>query len=851
MVAPQGATIVPAHSGTGNLLVFRNARGIHVEGFHVKQPDGVASRVLIYAVEGENVLKNWRLSGWQDQDWHGAIVECRGTDTVVTLENVQFPDGGNGTGTWIRPTLKGDFPSIGEVPDLAPAGTINFINCNMEQWGEGLYGSPHSGKVNVIGGLYRNNDLANVRVGAHSLVKDVTVMQDDANARPRGSDGPSSHPQWRQTRGIWMEEGYECVVDNCDIIWNEAPVTMGGIVLGRKAGQMTVKNTRISVNIDGAPAIQGRSPSEFLTFHAPSMDRPARSHKLILENVSVTGSASGDSAIRVYDRDGSSFRNMCVQQDGSGRNGIEFVRTNGTLDGATINVTGEATLFRNCNVDTSGITQSGSCPVPKADGRSSDYRPTLGNTLEISGRSNYKFSVSGKLAKSDAEGKAVEDADAIRTIASGNVGEGSVDGDVDAYNFDGELTGLEVDGDAEIKLNGQVVQPEDYGPVVPNTISIVGEGGLASYEFTVSGSLKPSTARGGSFNSEDNIRGSSAEGAVAGGVDSYAFSGELTDFRFTEGSATVYLNDKQIDPATVHLTNTVSIVGDSGLASYEFTVDGEVQPSTARGGSFNSEDNIMGSTVEGAVAGGVDSYAFSGAITDFRFAQGSASVYLNDQKVDPSSLGSDDPNGDQSGGDAGGSTGDGSGGSSDSPTDQPETHLLVVHGNKGKCSYEFTASGAVEKTTDGDATIDSSDSVDGSSVSGSVWGGRDAYRVEGSITEFRFVDGEATLYLDGEAVDPASLGSDGSNDGGSDVTELPHLLVIDGVNAGESSYSFSVTGSIKKTTEGGATVDETDRIEGSSASGTVWGGRDAYRFSGAITRFQLDGSGTVNLNRDA
>ncbi|MFC7045716.1 hypothetical protein ACFQH6_10130 [Halobacteriaceae archaeon GCM10025711] len=86
---------------------------------------------------------------------------------------------------------------------------------------------------------------------------------------------------------------------------------------------------------------------------------------------------------------------------------------------------------------------------------------------------------------------------------------------------------------------------------LPNVLSV--EGGspdqVATYAFTVGGEVKKSTDRGASINDEDTIDGSSVEGAVAGGTDSFRFSGDLTDLS-TDGSPTVYLNGEQVDPRT-------------------------------------------------------------------------------------------------------------------------------------------------------------------------------------------------------------------------------------------------------------------------------------------------------------
>ena len=93
-------------------------------------------------------------------------------------------------------------------------------------------------------------------------------------------------------------------------------------------------------------------------------------------------------------------------------------------------------------------------------------------------------------------------------------------------------------------------------------------------------------------------------------------------------------------------------------------------------------------------------------------------------------------------------------------------NLLTIVGDQGNATYEVTVSGDLEPGTEGDATFDSGDAVDGSTASGQVEGGRDSYRFSGEITEFSFLDGPATLYLDGKEVAPSELPS-GRSRGGS------------------------------------------------------------------------------------
>ncbi|MFC7045717.1 hypothetical protein ACFQH6_10135 [Halobacteriaceae archaeon GCM10025711] len=154
-------------------------------------------------------------------------------------------------------------------------------------------------------------------------------------------------------------------------------------------------------------------------------------------------------------------------------------------------------------------------------------------------------------------------------------------------------------------------------------MSIDGTGTRADYRFAVDGDVKKSTARGASINDGDVIDGSSVEGAVAGGIDSFAFSGSITEFAFTAGSATLYLNDQQVNPADLGtsdsaepLPNTLIIDGSQtdGITEYTVDVSGEVKKSTLDGASINDGDTIDGSSIAGSVSTGADAFEFSGFI---------------------------------------------------------------------------------------------------------------------------------------------------------------------------------------------------------------------------------------------
>ena len=151
------------------------------------------------------------------------------------------------------------------------------------------------------------------------------------------------------------------------------------------------------------------------------------------------------------------------------------------------------------------------------------------------------------------------------------------------------------------------------GQELPNTLIIRG-GGVADYEFTVSGEVALGPNAGGG---EDRIVGSdTAIGRVGdGGIDDFTFSGQVTSFE-ADGPVDVFVNGERVDdpvglPRT-ELPNTVTIEGATGTVNYAFRVSGSVEA----GETADAEDTIDGDTVRGAVgSGGADSFRYSGSIT--------------------------------------------------------------------------------------------------------------------------------------------------------------------------------------------------------------------------------------------
>ncbi len=257
------------------------------------------------------------------------------------------------------------------------------------------------------------------------------------------------------------------------------------------------------------------------------------------------------------------------------------------------------------------------------------------------------------------------------------------------------------------------------------------------------------------------------------------------------------------------LPNVILFDGEpTDVSRYEFVVSGDVEKSTYDGASIDDEDVIEDEYVHGVVADWKDAFRFDGELEQLT-VDGPATVVLNDESIDPDEYGVELP------------------------------HVLDVTGSGEPASYELTVDGTIdhdEETADDDIT------VSGSTVEGSIGEGSHRFLFSGALTDVTVTAGSATIALDGEELDLTEY---------DDTEFLAHALVIDGTNAGPSTYSFEIDGAVVKSEYLGATIDDEDVIDGTAVRGGVAGWLDAYWFDGDIQDFRLVGDASVDVQYNA
>ena len=715
LVAPKGATLVPTSKGKTTML-FRLCKNLHFEGFTVDtSANNTAFAVGVQVVGGKSVIKDYYLKGRQDisQMSKGFWVKCEGKDTDLTFDNIYLGDGAenDGIGMYL-------FPSRYFSHKNRDGGSITLKDMHVEGWNhEGVYGSPHRGKLTVIGGLFKNNTIEQLRVGGGNHkqithVKDVTIVVD--NPPSYEGDGNPHGKGVRNYRGLWCEEGDGLVVENCDIHIGKVPLagahSSGALHIHKQFGRATVKDTRINVDMNNTPAIVAQTPqASFNGFTEPSMNHLPPKWTVNIDNVSITGSANGGAAILAENRKDVSLKNCCIQQTGTNRVGVQYKSAGGKVVDSTINTDGKAIVSAGSNVQTQNVSKDGTCKVP-------NLKPKSGPKISADGGSSTSGS-SGNTS-TQAGNATSKNSSTSSNNSTANAAKSSGNSSSKASKSSGSKTVSHSGGTSTVPPDGKLLEiiANDSGP-------------LFSYSFTADG-VQPATDRGHNSSepkTTDHITKQNGKVTVNGKVgngygDAYWISGDVSSFEVKTASSNYTLKFDGSEMSVKDLTqgssrskNVISIQSHSKkVANYQLTVNGSLASSDANGGTFDTQDKISGRNAEGAVAGGTDSYAFSGSITDFTLS-GPATVLLNGKKVDPATLG----------------------------TNTHLPHVITIHGegpNK-KSNYKFTVSGEVARVA---ATTESEDTVRGKTAKGLVEGASDSYRFSGDLTSFN-ASGNATV----------------------------------------------------------------------------------------------------------
>ena len=351
-VVGEEATLIPGsyddYNGSRTRL-FRlgtqDRPGGHVrfENFDVDQtaPETGIRVIDTYASERLEV-RDIRIYGEHDSGTSGpGHFNLTQSEATGIVERFRAPDGG----AWVDETPHAGNHWRGPIGIEANRneGTLRFRRCWLGAFPDnGLYASGGSGKIIVDGGVYRNSNGANIRVGGNGSEVNWPTVEVDST---RDQDGLQ--------RGIRLERGQDLTVNGAAIrITSPMPTSRAisvmnscdgarikrteiemsgdkinhGIVISQAAGPVLVEDTNIVHETAGGYPIWIRD--------SDSTDR------VHCRRVSITGVAGDASGFRDgirCERDNSRFSNCEVDQRG----------TDGVNRNAFVSTASDTTLYRN------------------------------------------------------------------------------------------------------------------------------------------------------------------------------------------------------------------------------------------------------------------------------------------------------------------------------------------------------------------------------------------------------------------------------------------------------------------------------------------------------------------------
>lgn len=334
----ENATLVPGNDYEKDWITGMAERDVRIENFTIDSTEQGVSPQMDVNVDDDLVVRNIHKHGRNDQEGVALGFHTNTESGTALVENVRATDGGKCVGMYVE-----------------SEGPVVVRNCHLAGFQDnGLYASVGTAPVRVEGGTFRNNNVAQVRLGSpNSYVKgarigvDRKVPSDQDNVNMRGvriSDGPGP-----------------VKIEDCDIRMTGGEGS-GGIVGAFDGGSFDVRNTRIYVGEDYTTVGSDGSRTSFGIFVDTWTD--GQSGSRTVENVSITGGGTFRSAVLIR-RDDNTLRNCCINQSGKGRNGITLENSaNNTVADTTIDVTDEKIRKHDASASTSNVDSEGTCPRP-------------------------------------------------------------------------------------------------------------------------------------------------------------------------------------------------------------------------------------------------------------------------------------------------------------------------------------------------------------------------------------------------------------------------------------------------------------------------------------------------------
>ncbi|MXR19597.1 DsbA family protein [Halobacterium bonnevillei] len=341
MVGTGDATLVPGPDYDRDLWIGGGfVRDLRFEGFVLDHSAENTDPQVAFGGFDNVVVRDITKRGYHDGETTAFGFSAWDENGHILVENLRMADGSipqDPVGIYVNTT-----------------GTVTFRDCHVEGFGNnGLYASSSDGPVQVEGGVYKNNDIAQIRLGSPgSYVKNAKVVVDD------------DHMDHDNSRGIRVADGHGPVdIEGCEIVM-ESGQGGGGVVGAMSGGNFNLSNSRIYVSEQytsvgsngtrGAGAILVDEPTEITD---PGTNT--------IQNVAITGEAKYRSAICLR-RDNNVIKDVCIHQTGDYRDGVVAERdaSSNRAENVNINVPGTEIVDDDGDISVSGLTLDDACAFP-------------------------------------------------------------------------------------------------------------------------------------------------------------------------------------------------------------------------------------------------------------------------------------------------------------------------------------------------------------------------------------------------------------------------------------------------------------------------------------------------------
>ncbi|UTF52959.1 right-handed parallel beta-helix repeat-containing protein [Natronosalvus rutilus] len=482
----------------------------------------------------------------------------RGTQGLV--ENVRAMDGSAAVD---ESSNRGGLRIVGSEGDLTlrNVAVSGFANNSM-------YFHNMPGHL-LIDNCYLEDTNTGIRIGGNTTVRDTVFNQ--SQAPPARWSGASA------ARGIWINSNSstsgDITIEGCEFVMTD-PSGAHAIYTSNSHEGIEVRDCVIRQDSD---------------FYAVQLTEGG-SGQTIIENVSITGDSS-KAGIYLSGRSGARLRSLCLQKAGDGvrvRNSSDV-----RVENSTINVTGNPVSG---SPTTSGISNSGTCPVPDGDwapeetndkdSGNDDEREEAtepdGTPIRLEGEAEYRIAVSGdiqpapEIAQWVTEGEQYGDSE-VDWYLTGSWTEWYFTGEIEAFDLENveELT---------VYLDGEEVDPDALGASddaesTEKTLRLEGE---CDYLIEVSGDIRPDEKIAQWVTEGEQYGDGQVDWYLTGSWTEWHYTGEIETFEVdSTDDLRVFVDGEAVDPYSLAAssgTDTESVLRLEGTTDYFVEVSGDIRP---------------------------------------------------------------------------------------------------------------------------------------------------------------------------------------------------------------------------------------------------------------------------------